>query len=95
MSALDQDSDDIRRRRIRYRAGHRGIREMDLLMGSFARDRLDTLTSDELTAFERLLDASDHDVLSWISGDAPTPSDHESPVLDVLKAMSLTPDDYV
>ena len=95
MTSPDKDSDELRRRRIRYRAGHRGIREMDLLLGTYAREHADQLTGDDLTAFERLLDASDHDVLSWISGEAPTPNDYNTPVLDALKAMSLTPDDYL
>ena len=94
MSSSDKDNDDLRRRRIRYRAGHRGIREMDILMGTFARAHLDGLGSGELLAFERLLDASDHDVLSWVSGEAPTPKEYDTPVLDALKAINLTPDDY-
>ncbi|HEX3994700.1 MAG TPA: succinate dehydrogenase assembly factor 2, partial [Acetobacteraceae bacterium] len=44
MSEPDQVQDDTRRRRLLYRATHRGTFENDLLIGGFVRDHLDTLT---------------------------------------------------
>jgi antitoxin CptB len=50
-------TDDVesRRRRAGYRATHRGNKEMDWLIGRFARARLAAMPLDALQAFERLL----------------------------------------
>ena len=90
----ENSEDAIRRRRIKFRAGHRGIREMDLLLGGFAAAHLDELSGEELSQFEALLDAPDHDVLAWISGNAPTPPEYDTALLDRLKSVRLTPEDY-
>ena len=47
---------DVRRRRLRFRAWHRGIREMDLLMGAFADATIATLDDADLRCFEGVLD---------------------------------------
>ena len=59
-----------RRKRLRYRAWHRGMREMDLLLGSFADAMLPDATGDRLNRFEVLIEAGDVELLSWITGRA-------------------------
>ncbi|KAA5804882.1 succinate dehydrogenase assembly factor 2 [Alkalicaulis satelles] len=75
-----------RRKRLLFRAWRRGFKEADLIMGRFAEARLETLSSDELDAFERLLDAPDTEVYGWITGTIETPRNFDTPVLDALKA---------
>jgi antitoxin CptB len=77
---------DPRRRRILFRAWRRGLREMDLAMGAFADAHLPDLSEAELDEFERLLDAPDPDVLSWITGEAPTPAVFDTPLFARLRA---------
>jgi antitoxin CptB len=77
---------DPRRRRILFRAWRRGIREMDLVMGQFADAHLHSLSEAELDEFERLLDMPDPEVLSWITGEAPTPAAFETPLFARLRA---------
>ena len=77
---------DPRRRRILFRAWRRGLREMDLAMGAFADAHLPTMSEAELDEFERLLDAPDPDVLSWITGEAPTPAAFDTPLFARLRA---------
>ena len=50
-------SDQIaeRRRKLRFRAWRRGFREMDLIMGQFAQQKIDAMSETELDEFERLL----------------------------------------
>ena len=72
---------DARRRRIKVRAWRRGMREMDLILGAFADAHLTTLTEAEIAEFEKLLDESDRDVFSWISGELPIPEDANGPLL--------------
>jgi antitoxin CptB len=86
---LDQEfmlSDtEIRRRRLRFRAWHRGIREMDLLMGGFADAAIETLDDADLCCFEELMEVPDHDVFAWLTGQAPVPSDHDTSLFHKLK----------
>jgi len=44
---------DTRRKRLLWRASHRGIREMDLILGGFATARIDTMTPAELDQLGR------------------------------------------
>lgn len=83
MTDLDLDT---RRRRIRIRAWRRGMREMDLILGGFADAHLDGLTETEIAEFEKLLDESDRDVYSWISGELPIPADADGPLLKRVAA---------
>jgi antitoxin CptB len=76
---------EIRRRRLRFRAWHRGMREMDLLMGPFADAMAESLDEAEMASFEALMDAPDQDVFTWLTGQAPLPSTHDTPFFHKLK----------
>ena len=52
---------DARRRRILFRSWHRGIREMDLIMGQFADAHIGELTEAELDVYEQLIEVPDRD----------------------------------
>jgi len=75
-----------RRRKLRFRAWRRGFREMDLLMGSFADQRLEAFDTPELDEFERLLATPDWEVYAWLIGQKAVPDNHRGPVLDQLVA---------
>jgi antitoxin CptB len=79
-STLSSAALDERRRRILFRAWRRGLREMDLVMGQFADANLLAMSEAELDEFERLMEAPDPDVLSWITGDAATPPAYNTPL---------------
>jgi antitoxin CptB len=53
--------------RIRWRC-RRGLLELDLVLAAFLRDGLTQLSSAELQAFTRLLEAADNDLWDWVSG---------------------------
>jgi antitoxin CptB len=77
---------DPRRRKILFRAWHRGMREMDLIMGRFADAEIGGLSEAELDEFERLIEALDRDLLSWVTGEAEVPENYDSEVFRRLKA---------
>jgi antitoxin CptB len=77
---------DPLRRRILFRAWHRGMREMDLIMGQFCDAHIADLDKGELDEFERLIEVPDRDLLSWLTGEAGTPSNYDLPVFRKLKA---------
>ena len=66
------NTEDVCRKRLRYRSWHRGCKETDLLLGRFADEKLALLPASQLAAYERLLDESDADIWDWLNGhDAP------------------------
>ena len=70
---------DVRRRKILFRAWHRGIREMDIVLGQFADAHIASLNDDEMREFEIVLEINDRDLLQWITGERPTPPDVDTP----------------
>jgi antitoxin CptB len=76
---------EIRRRRLRFRAWHRGMREMDLLMGGFADAKLASLDEGELCSFEELMELPDQRVFTWLTGQAPVPRAHDTSLFRKLK----------
>ena len=76
----------IRRKRLLFRAWHRGTREADLLLGSFADKYLAGFDESRLDAFESLLDCPDAELFDWITGHAAPPSEHDSEVTRLLLA---------
>lgn len=83
-SSLSSSDLDPRRRRALFRSRHRGLREMDVLMGRFCDAHLASLSEDELTDFESLMEAPDQQVLSWLIGAAPAPVPYDTPVFRKL-----------
>ena len=59
----------VRVKRLKFRAGHRGIRELDILIGGFANDHLDAMSVKELDAFELLLTVPDQEMYSILRGE--------------------------
>jgi antitoxin CptB len=82
MTGTTRSSDglDLRRRKLLFRAWHRGMRETDLIMGRFADRTIATLSDPELTEFERLIDVLDRDLLAWVTGEQDVPPDYDTPL---------------
>jgi antitoxin CptB len=66
-------SDPVRRRRILFRATHRGTYENDILIGGFVRARLEAFTPEELDALEAVMDLPDAMLADWLTGRQPIP----------------------
>lgn len=73
MSAGAGEDRETRLRRLHMRSIRRGIREMDLILSDFASANLADMSEAELDLYEALLAENDHDLLSWITGNAPAP----------------------
>ena len=69
------ESLENRRKRLRFRSWHRGTREMDLLMGSFADAHVGGFDHAMLDRFEALLELGDPDLYDWMSGREPVPAE--------------------
>ena len=66
---------DPRRKRILFRCWHRGIREMDLVLGAFADAEIATLSDAELDELERIMAEEDNDLVKWVTGEKPVPEE--------------------
>jgi antitoxin CptB len=80
-----------RRRRLLFRSWHRGIREMDLLMGRFADSCIAELADSELDEYEKLLEVPDQDLYLWITGEGAAPAPYATALLRRLRAFHENP----
>ncbi len=72
---------DARRRRLLFRATHRGTHETDLLVGGFVAARIHALTPAEMDALEAVMELPDTDLADWLTGRLPVPNEVASPML--------------
>ena len=81
-----QHSLETRRKRLRYRTNHTGIRETDVLMGAFVEEFGNSLDSEAIGALEDLLDgAHDPEILDWITGRHPIPERFRTTTMEQIK----------
>ena len=71
----------FRRRRLLFRATHRGTAENDLMIGGFVAAHLSSLTEDELDALETLMEIPDTVLADWLTGRVPIPPEQETAML--------------
>ena len=88
MSGTTRTSADLdpRRRRTLFRSWHRGIREMDLIVGRFADAEIGALSEAELDLFETLIEVPDRDLFRWLTGEDRVPDNYDTAVFRRLKA---------
>ncbi len=87
---MKESSRDLRLRRIRFRAWHRGTREADLMIGGFIDRHLDSADEAGLAWIEAMLEETDVDVMAWAMAKQTAPARFQGPMLERLQAL-----DYV
>ncbi|HCI00132.1 MAG: succinate dehydrogenase assembly factor 2 [Geminicoccus sp.] len=82
-----------RRKRALWRAGHRGTRELDLLMSQFVRDFLpsdaaagDADALERMSQIEQLQAVNDPDVQEWLQRPDSIPAELPEPLLSALRS---------
>ncbi|HVY17461.1 MAG TPA: succinate dehydrogenase assembly factor 2 [Rhodopila sp.] len=80
-SAEPPDAAAVRRRRLLFRATHRGTYENDLMVGGFVRAHVDTLSEAKMDALEAVMEIPDDKLADWLTGRAPIPEDEQTPML--------------
>lgn len=86
------ETPDIRRKRLRFRSWHRGTKELDLLLGSFADQELAAMDEGELEQYETLLALPDPLLYSWMTGDGTPGPEHDHALTRRLCAFQYRPD---
>ncbi|NBN62100.1 succinate dehydrogenase assembly factor 2 [Microvirga tunisiensis] len=74
------DGLDARRKRILFRTWHRGMKEMDLLLGGFTKAEIGRLSDAELDELEEIITVNDQDLYAWITGRKPLPGEWDRPL---------------
>ncbi len=64
---------EILRKRLLYQSQHRGMREMDWILGGFAQKYIEVMSREELQQFEALLTFPDQDIYEWFFEKIPVP----------------------
>ena len=85
MDETSHPSLDGRRRRLLFRANHRGTRENDFLVGGFVAARLAAFTPEEIEALESIMDLPDPALADWLTGRRPIPPEHDTPMLRAMR----------
>jgi antitoxin CptB len=82
---------DIRKKRLLFLSWHRGTREADLILGSFAEANLAAFDEKRLDGYEALLDCPDADLFDWLTGRTTPPPEYDSDVTRLLLAFRFDP----
>jgi len=82
-------SQELHLKRLRYRSGHRGCKETDLILGNFSESRLAGLNPVLLALYERLLDEDDADIWNWLTGKSTPPIAEYEELLAEMKLLML------
>lgn len=82
---------EIRRKRLLFRSWHRGTREADLILGSFAEAYLGAFDDRKLDDYEALLACPDAELFDWIIGRAAPPPEHDGEVTRLLLSFQYRP----
>lgn len=82
---LSMDTEETRRKKLRFRAWRRGFREADLILGPFADSHVPSFTQAQMDVFETLLDQPDQDLYEWIVERTPTPPEFDTEIMSLIK----------
>jgi antitoxin CptB len=77
---------DPRRKRLLYRATHRGTKEADVIIGGFFQENVARLPDARLSEAEEFLELSDLDLVDWIMGRKPVPERWQDTLFDDVLA---------
>jgi antitoxin CptB len=80
-----------RKRRLRFRAWHRGTKEADLLIGSFFDREQDGWDEAEVAWYESLMEEDDVDVMAWAIGTQPVPARYRHAIMAAMQRLDYLP----
>ena len=77
---------EIYLKKLLFKASHRGTKEMDIILGSFAEKNLETMNEENLKLFEEILEIPDPDLYKWFtSEDVAIPEKYNALVKEISK----------
>lgn len=86
---MGSDEDDRLRRKLTWRCGHRGTRELDMMLSAFAAEHLPAMTRTDLLAFEQFTELPEPLLHAILTKDAPVPETVSAPLAALLNTYSF------
>ena len=80
---------DNLKKKIIYRSGHRGTKEMDLLLSNFVKKYVNSLNENELCELESLLNIDDGVLYNWYLNKEKTTSIPDNSITKKLREFKL------
>jgi antitoxin CptB len=78
---------DSHRRKLHYRAHHRGTREADAIVGGFLDAASADWSAEEVAWFERLIEEQDVDIIGWAMRTIDVPADFDGPMMAAMQRL--------
>ena len=75
---------DARRKKLLYQSQHCGMKENDILLGQFAQQHLSTMSDQDLSHFEAIMQETDIDLYNWITRKEVVPDRMNQPVMTAI-----------
>ncbi len=80
---------DERRKRLLFRAWHRGTREMDFVLGTYANEAIESMSKTHLDLFEELMEVPDPEMFKWLSGTVGVPPNWNNELVRQIRSFHL------
>lgn len=90
----EHTADEVIRKKLVYRANHRGTKEMDLLVGGFVNKHIGEMSSDDLVELAVILEVPDADIDAWATGKAELPNEYDTKLMAAILSFSYKSGDY-
>lgn len=72
-------------KRLIYRSCYTGTKELDLVLGGFAKAHLKDLDGRQLDRYEALVEAENPEIYAWVIRHEPPPAEHDTDVLRMIQ----------
>ena len=80
---------DIRLKRLKFRAWHRGTREADMMIGGFFDAHGAGWDANEIRWFEAFLEEQDVDIMAWALRVQPAPDQWAGKMMDAFQKLDF------
>ena len=82
---MSDEPREHRLKRLHMRSMRRGIKEMDLILSTYAKRHLEGMSDTELDVYDALLNENDQDLYRWVTGQEAAPDHLAVLVADVSR----------
>ncbi len=78
-----------RKRRLLFRAWHRGIKELDLIFGNFVETHIKEFTVEDIIWFESLFEENDQEILGWVTNGENVPEKFQGDIMNRIQKLDF------
>mmetsp|Transcript_20083 Transcript_20083/g.25957 ORF Transcript_20083/g.25957 Transcript_20083/m.25957 type:complete len:171 (-) Transcript_20083:542-1054(-) len=88
----ENEADNVRRKRLIYRSKQRGYLEVDLILGNFAMEHGNSLTTSEMDQYEDIINQETLDIYNYVTAKTQVPAWLDTPMMKRLQKYALESD---